>query len=122
MLAYLKLATVNPLVEWDEDVSYESNPRYHPSLPVPMNDVPHDDVDRRMERTLEEWGMLLMMNASRLSLANGTASVLSRGLEPELAARLGIRMIESIVVALQYRYGVITRANENVRKRLLSPK
>ncbi len=122
VLAYLKLATVNPLDEWDERVMYESDLRYHPPLPVPMEAVPHDDIDRRMERTLEEWDMLFIMNASRLHLANGIMTVLQRGLEPELAARLAVRMIESIIIELQRRYAVITRAHSDVRKTLLDPK
>jgi hypothetical protein len=66
--------------------------------------------------------MLFILNSSRLMLANGIASTMSRGLSPELTTRLVIRMIESVVIELQHRYAVITRAHTDVRKALLDPK
>lgn len=120
VLAYLQLATVNPLAEWDEEVMYEmGHYSYHSEA---IDQVRRDAVDALLERTLEDWGILFIMNASRLMLANGIASVVSRGLSPQLTTRLVIRMIESVVIELQRRYGVITRAHTDVRKALLDPK
>lgn len=62
------------------------------------------------------------MNSARFQLANGISTVLEKGLSPELAARLAVRMIESLVVELQNRYTVITRAHNDIRKKLLKPK
>ena len=118
--SYLELAVVNPLEEWDASVSYAAGQyRWYRER---RQEPPYDDVDTLLKRTLEDWNVLFIMNSARLQLANGISTVPEKGLSPELAARLAVRMIESLVVELQNRYAVITRAHNDIRKKLLKPK
>jgi hypothetical protein len=79
-------------------------------------------VDVRLERTLDECDILFIGNSVRLRFANGVEVVRERGIAPELAARLVVRVIESLVAGVQRRYAVITRAHCDIRKTLLDPK
>ena len=133
--AYLKIAVVNPLQEWDSRMELElgAGPRTTHFRPLRQA-----AIDRRLLSALEgsrasfpfaypregsdEWGPDWDgENRLRVYLKSGVEHLLVQGLEPALAVRFAVRLIESLVTELQKRYAVITRAHGDVRTALLTP-
>lgn len=119
--AYLELATVNPLEDWQE-VAFVAMSDPRTADDEERRAVPFDRTDSELGYQLTVTQRLTDTNMPRSYLINGAHRLLREGLAPELTVRLAIRMLESIVAEVQRRYAVITRACAAIRTELLEPK